>query len=1041
MFCIACGKPARDDARFCGKCGAKLFEPAPNEDVGASPQARPTPVPPAVERPSGTDPRVRTESTAERVEATATPDPTPPPAPRPVPFSAVTVANPPLPPGPSQEATDPPPPMPTGAPTPIATAMRTKTAAVPMSPKVLLAGGGAGVLLGVGLLVEGFWRTPWQVVPGFLCCVVGVSVMLRRFSRVMAVLGGLLLAVLIAFVASLPFGGIGQVFAVSWWRFGYVRSVPPGTAFDTAALPALPEGYQYLKEAGEEIDMVPYVVPEGTDGRMRKYTMGAKETKEDPPRRMELTVVADAKQPTVWRVSGAVKSGGESLWELAGTIGLSGDWLLTSKMTGGLLQGSLPRSLSPGRWVHLDKRESRAVAEESGFDVTDERVAIVARGEAGTDGREHETVVVMWWTSLKDRTSGKTGATYVVEEFSKDVGLAGFWMRASDQTSWKQMFYLPDAPRTVAAEVAQPEASPVPSAENEEGPVEDTASPLSQDAAVPSPDTVAPVLPSPRPVSFSAKPEVKESEAPTKKSPDERTALKWVLIPAGAFTMGCTPGDAACQADESPAHPATLTRSFQMAATETTNAQYRECVKAGACSPPLDRTAFDDSSKGNHPVVNLSWGDAVKFCQWVGGRLPTEAEWEYAARGGYEGYQYPRGKVLSARDANYGGRAQAGDVWTDSSPVGSFSANGFGLFDMAGNVWEWCADRFDEHYYGISPTQNPAGPASGARRVARGGSWALRSEFLRVSYRAGKDPTSGTSDVGFRCVREADTKGAADVPLSSEAVVPSRSPTNTSAKPDVNATAALARRSIDEESGVKWVHIRAGSFTMGCTPGDSECTAGEKPAHRVTLTKSFRAAATETTNAQYRACVEAGACATPTKGMALGDPLKQSHPVENVSWDDSATFCRWAGGRLPTEAEWEYAARGGRRSHRYPLGNALTHDDANFGRDGCCGGATEGRDQWMETAPVGSFPSNGFGMYDMAGNVWEWCADLYDSGYYGVSPPENPAGPAHGMGHAMRGGSWYYGSTNQTVSYRLWNNPANPIVGYGFRCVREADAP
>lgn len=161
----------------------------------------------------------------------------------------------------------------------------------------------------------------------------------------------------------------------------------------------------------------------------------------------------------------------------------------------------------------------------------------------------------------------------------------------------------------------------------------------------------------------------------------EAARIRWVTIPAGSFTMGCTSGDRVCEAAEEPRHRVTLTKNFQMAATETTNAQYRACVEAGACSPPSNRTDSYYPSQRDHPVVNVSWEDAMAFCRWAGGRLPTEAEWEYAARGGREGSQYPWGNEISPANANYSGR--------ETTAVGSYSPNGFGLFDMAGNVWEW----------------------------------------------------------------------------------------------------------------------------------------------------------------------------------------------------------------------------------------------------------------------------------------------------------------------------------------------------------------
>lgn len=222
------------------------------------------------------------------------------------------------------------------------------------------------------------------------------------------------------------------------------------------------------------------------------------------------------------------------------------------------------------------------------------------------------------------------------------------------------------------------------------------------------------------------------------------------------------------------------------------------------------------------------------------------------------------------------------------------------------------------------------------------------------------------------------------------------------------------------EGGITWKPIPAGTFTMGCTTGDRDC--GSELPHAVTITRAFLMAETETTNGSYRLCVSSGACRAPKEWVG-----GENEPVVNVEKSDAVSFCAWAGGRLPTEAEWEYAARGGRSGLIYPNGNTISHDDANYS-------GTGGRDQWEEVAPVRSFPPNGYGLYDMAGNVWEWVSDWYGS--YRPGPAVDPMGPAPGDGSLNRGGSWYGFPSFLRVSHRV-SAGFELRFDYGFRCVRE----
>jgi formylglycine-generating enzyme required for sulfatase activity len=223
------------------------------------------------------------------------------------------------------------------------------------------------------------------------------------------------------------------------------------------------------------------------------------------------------------------------------------------------------------------------------------------------------------------------------------------------------------------------------------------------------------------------------------------------------------------------------------------------------------------------------------------------------------------------------------------------------------------------------------------------------------------------------------------------------------------------------KDGAEMVLIPAGEFEMG-----SNDSSGEKPMHTVYL-DAFYIDKYEVTNAQYKKFIDETSHRKPGywKEPNYDAP---NQPVVDVSWDDAKAYADWAGKRLPTEAEWEKAARGGLRGKSYPLGDTLTHDDANY--DG-----TGGQDQWSYTSPVGSFSPNGYGLYDMAGNVWEWCADWYDKNYYANSPRQNPMGPSSGQYRVYRGGSW---NTSNPDNIRVSNRDyeIRAFSNIGFRCVK-----
>ncbi|MCB1021149.1 MAG: SUMF1/EgtB/PvdO family nonheme iron enzyme, partial [Acidobacteria bacterium] len=242
------------------------------------------------------------------------------------------------------------------------------------------------------------------------------------------------------------------------------------------------------------------------------------------------------------------------------------------------------------------------------------------------------------------------------------------------------------------------------------------------------------------------------------------------------------------------------------------------------------------------------------------------------------------------------------------------------------------------------------------------------------------------------------------------------------------------RQMTNSGDGLEYIQIPPGAFTMGCVPHDADCYPREKPAHGVTLTQGFWIGRTEVPVEAFERylAAEGGALpAEPGSGQMPGynDGWRhKNYPMVKVTWEEARSYCAWAGGRLPTEAEWEYAARGGVEGTIYPWGDGRSHDEANFWRSG-------GRDRWKYVAPVGSFSANGFGLYDMAGNVYERTADWYDDGYYGRSPDADPPGPYEGRRRVARGGGGFLNTKVLRTSARLSADPAARNVGVGFRCV------
>ncbi len=265
-----------------------------------------------------------------------------------------------------------------------------------------------------------------------------------------------------------------------------------------------------------------------------------------------------------------------------------------------------------------------------------------------------------------------------------------------------------------------------------------------------------------------------QSKEINNRTQEDTAPMGMVLIPAGDFQMGSN--DADSDSDEQPIHTVYVD-AFYIDTHEVTNLDFKRFVLA---NPQWQKSRIpsslhtgnylsqwdDDNNypagKANHPVVYVSWYAAVAYAKWAGKRLPTEAEWERAARGGKSGLKYPWGNTISSTQANYvfnvGG----------TTAVGVYPANGYGLYDMVGNVWEWCLDAYNKDYYFSSPSRNPLSDVNTlsnadlildnytqikSSRVLRGGSWYYAARDVRVADRYDDAPTSTFNDFGFRCAR------------------------------------------------------------------------------------------------------------------------------------------------------------------------------------------------------------------------------------------------------------------------------------------------
>lgn len=382
---------------------------------------------------------------------------------------------------------------------------------------------------------------------------------------------------------------------------------------------------------------------------------------------------------------------------------------------------------------------------------------------------------------------------------------------------------------------------------------------------------------------------------------------------------------------------------------EVSNAQYQLCVDAGVCEPSgfMD----DDNYNGtNFPVVGVSASDAEIYSAWVGGALPSESQWEYAANGN-SGYDYPwgdefDGSRLNCRDCD--------NPYPFTAPVDSFldSKSWVGTLNVVGNVWEWTASWWNQ---------------TDEQRIIRGGSWIDSSDDIRISSRSYPNLDYRGATVGFRVVVHVSSPDLTETPTSpSVTEMPTITPTIDPNVPPANA-----------KLGDTWIRPKDGMVMVYVPPPDAPFvleSGVDAPTEGYWIDKY------EVNNTQYQLCVDAGVCA-PNEYMDDDNFNGAEYPVIGVSAYDAETYSTWVGGALPTEAEWEYAAVGNSELE-YPWGNEFDGTRLNFCDVDCQfeQRTEDWNDGYRYTAPVDSFPDGAswVGVFNMAGNVWEWTASWWD---------------------------------------------------------------
>ena len=516
-----------------------------------------------------------------------------------------------------------------------------------------------------------------------------------------------------------------------------------------------------------------------------------------------------------------------------------------------------------------------------------------------------------------------------------------------------------------------------------------------------------------------------------------------VKVPAGEFPMGASNKDTDAKDNEKPAKTIWLDE-YYIYKNEVTIGQYEKFIAATGYFTGdewkklipkkkknkkgvdfyLENVESDDYNP-NMPVVNIRWEDALAYCRWAGVMLPTEAQWEKACRGKTQ-VIYPWGDKALVNNLNCidNKNIPANEmlILKDGkgiTHIGLFHKGGSrtGANDMAGNAAEWCLDFYQPAYYKTISPKNPAGPDEGKTRVVKGGSWQNHIKDCRVSAREGREPGEVYLDVGFRGVLQ-------ETPVKIKGEIKNKETKLPEIKKNTKDKAVM-------------ILIPEGEFTMGSN--NKSADSDEKPQGKIKL-DSYYIYKYEVTNLQFNRFISETGYQAEGDWKLLYNNFTKNHPVAEVSYNDAAAYAKWAGGRLPTEAEWEKAARG-KDGRLYPWGNRWNPEYCNGkemkSKRKDVAKLEKFNNVWYGTLPVGSFPQgkSPYGIMDMSGNVAEWCKDWYRDDYFTKGINKNPQGPDDGEERVLKGGSFFEEKNNMRCSSRDDDDPEKWCNLYGFRVV------